>query len=107
MEIRQTFGYLRFSEGVGLEITKPLRQISLCVLKGIWRRGRDSNPRHPMGERDFESRAFNRARPPLRNSCFLFFLPQVVEEICQQLSAFLAQDSAGHGKAMIQSGILT
>ncbi len=31
-----------------------------------WRRGRDSNPRHPKGELDFESSAFNRARPPLR-----------------------------------------
>src|SRR5215469_1366477 len=39
----------------------------------IWRRGRDSNPRYPKGKRDFESRAFNRARPPLRNSRSLFF----------------------------------
>jgi hypothetical protein len=31
-----------------------------------WRRGRDLNPRHPMGELDFESSAFSRARPPLR-----------------------------------------
>lgn len=32
----------------------------------FWRRGRDLNPRHPVGELDFESSAFNRARPPLR-----------------------------------------
>ena len=27
----------------------------------FWRRGRDLNPRHPMGELDFESSAFSRS----------------------------------------------
>ena len=41
-------------------------KLTLNQVIKVWRRGRDLNPRHPMGEPDFESGAFSRARPPLR-----------------------------------------
>ena len=52
-------------------------------------------------ERDFESRAFNRARPPLRDSCLLFSLSERAKEIFQQRGAFRARYSTGHRKSMI------
>lgn len=41
--------------------------LTLCwERENVWRRGRDLNPRYPMGKLDFESSAFSQARPPLR-----------------------------------------
>src|SRR5262245_43316917 len=71
-----------------------------------WRRGRDLNPRHPMGEPDFESGAFSRARPPLRFCLVSLVLPQTIKKRLKNCRRIVSEYSAGYRQPVIQSGVI-
>ena len=71
-----------------------------------WRRGRDLNPRHPMGEPDFESGAFSRARPPLRFCLVSLVLSQAVKKRLKNCRRIVSEYPSGHRQPVIQSGVV-
>jgi hypothetical protein len=87
---------------------KPRNGEKLLLNHGlrIWRRGRDLNPRHPMGELDFESSAFSRARPPLRFYLLPLILPHNAKKIPKNCRTLLGKYSTVYGYAVIQSTIV-
>ena len=56
---------------------------------------------------DFESSAFNRARPPLRFLGLAFSQPEAGKKFGEQSRRLLSQHAAGRGKLMIEPLILT
>ncbi len=80
------------------------------MLVQLVRSGGEGGIRTPVTvprELDFESSAFNRARPPLRFASLAFLQPQAREKIREQSRRFLSQYAPGYRCLMIETLILT
>jgi hypothetical protein len=94
----------------GVEELRVVSHVELSFLLGQLRIGGEGGIRTPVtlpGKLDFESSAFNRARPPLRFSNVSFLLPQASEEVAKHRSGLLGQNAADDGQLMVQPSILT
>ena len=69
MEIRQTFAYLGFLEGMGLEITKPIRQKNACNSKVFGGEGGIRTPVTVPRKRDFELLACRKSKLNRAKKC--------------------------------------
>ena len=59
------------------------------------------------GKLDFESSAFNRARPPLRFLGVSFALPQTLKKLGEQGSCLAREHASGRWQLVIEAPILT
>ena len=87
---------------------EPRNGLTLCQVSEKF--GGEGGIRTPVtlpGKLDFESSAFNRARPPLRFLCLAFLQPQAREELREQSGGFLSEHASGYRQLMIEPLILT
>src|SRR3990170_4165172 len=82
---------------------KPIQGLTLCRIKEKF--GGEGGIRTPgtvPRTLDFESSAFNRARPPLRWLITLVFLSQPGEKFAEKQRACFGRNSSGHRQPVVQ-----
>ena len=87
---------------------EPRGGLTLCQVSEM--NGGEGGIRTPVtlpGKLDFESSAFNRARPPLRFLCLAFLQPKTREKVSEHGRRLFCQHAAGCGQLMIEPLILT
>src|SRR6266700_2497467 len=83
---------------------QPSQRVTLCQAGGLF--GGEGGIRTPVtlsGKLDFESSAFNRARPPLRFSGIALLYPETGEKICKQGCGFIGEHASGNRQLMVES----